>query len=182
MNIVVCGSCGFLGSEKELVNLPLSPQGVNVKVFDFIQLNNLHCRCCPSCKSTLLFYKSSPDIISISNLPPGGINIPAYSIPQQITTAKDQLPQFTILSQESVEDTIDPELLQEVFESAETPSVIQVEKSKENIKPNRTEDTKIRVKKKCDVCSKEFNVKPGEGGFGSQCPSCLKATMKKYVG
>ena len=188
MNIIVCGGCGFLGGDKELANLPLSPQGVNVKVFDFIQLNGLSCKCCPKCNSTLIFYKSSPDFVTISNMPPGGVNIPAFTLPQPmishpVGTVKEQPP---ILSNMKVAEPelIDPEILEDVLASAAVPmsQIKEEEKVKEKHKPNRAENTTARVKRKCDACDKEYSVKPGDNSFGGQCPACLKAKMKKYVG
>jgi len=201
MEIVLCSECGFIGNTKELLDATSLDGGIYINL---IRRNGFSCRCCPMCKSTAIFYKSSSDIIVPS------VNIPQVNIPMissikeetSITSFKSKVDDSkvngyeyqsdqpgvntTVDSVKDEDENIDPEILKSVLESINLPSV-EEPKKKENIqkekkeptKPNRIMNTRAKRKFHCDLCNKEFQTKV-DGA--TRCPNCVNGTLKKYVG
>jgi len=193
MEIFLCGSCGNIGSKEQLC-----PDfgSTHMKFDDIIKKNYLYKLCCPGCKSTDIYMKYIIDPVPI-NIPTMWLPQEEKSLPSVIIT--NTSPRASVVNQPVMnqvlnemskeEDIIPPEILAEALDSAAMklndlikPGTQSKKPKEQEVRPNRNESTKIRVKKTCDMCNKEFPVKPGDNAFGGQCPSCLKATIKKYVG
>jgi len=148
MDIVLCGECGFLGNNKELKMFAATPKNEFTK--KIIEKNNLCCKICPMCNSSLLYYKNN-DVLSHGATP----------INKRLINPSPQVDH-----DDNFED-IDPEIDND-FDISETIMNDVVPKKK-------FRSPKTYKKEICDNCRKEF-----ESRYGStKCEECLKNVGKE---
>lgn len=196
-NTVICGDCGFIGQDSELLSSKMDLTNVQSFVREIVIKNGMTRRSCPSCSSTNLFFKRAQELAFVPSVFPYQSNLNKQVISDNLELEAKSCP---VDISEKNEEEVDADLISGVLESAEEEYDIEsedemIKELREEIKKDAKKELKEskkrrgrpakakkpvrqsnRIYKTCDSCQQKFECKDASSA-GSKCEDCLSRML-----
>lgn len=179
MDILICGSCGYVGMRADAINVGLSEVKDNIKpgLYKIWKGLNIQCVVCPRCKSQHIGYIFEATTVWME---PTWVPDPIPQAPYITTVTNDGVTQSSTtlmdISKNApavLEDQIDDSVPHLEMDKVDPIGYQTKELPKPAIRPRA-----IYKERACDICGAPFITKV-KGA--TRCDSCLKKTLRGMV-